>query len=126
MEKQLSHDRLQQEMGSLLWNKYPQTRRTFFHPANETAPYPGESKRDFVLRLAQRKAIWILPGVTDFVWYWDGVLYIFDCKVGKDKVSDPQKEFIAAIVAQGGKFYEIRELSVFATIVDAIIINKPK
>lgn len=121
MEKQYSHDRLQQECGNYLWNTYPQTRLTFFHPANEAIKHKAETMQEFKLRLAQRKAIWVLSGVTDLVWYWQGTMYLFDVKVGNDRLSKEQKDFIAAMEKQGAKFYEVNNLEEFKTIADLIL-----
>lgn len=116
-----SHDRLQQECGKYLWNQYPQTRKTFFHPANETKREKGETKHDYIVRLSQRKAIWVLPGAVDLIWYWKGILYMFDIKIGRDSLSKDQEEFIKAMWQQGGQFYEINDLQQFKDIVDVIL-----
>jgi hypothetical protein len=116
-----SHDRLQSECGKYLWNQYPQTRKTFFHPANEAKREKGETKHEYIIRLSQRKAIWVLPGATDLIWYWKGILYMFDIKIGRDRLSVEQKDFIAAMQMQGGKFYEFDTLQQFKDIVDGIL-----
>ncbi|MDP3561711.1 MAG: hypothetical protein Q8R83_06010 [Legionellaceae bacterium] len=143
----MSHDRIQQECFKWLWNQYPNIRRTFFHCPNEYAPggeymereirgylkrvqklVPGwlqtifsSAKKDHIIKLSQRKAIGLLPGVTDLVFYYQGVLYMFDIKIGKDSLSDAQLDFIAAMEDQGGKFYEIESLIQFQSIIQEII-----
>lgn len=116
-----THDRVQQNCFQYLWNTYPQTRRTFWHTSNELAPYPKEKESDFKKRIFYRKAIGVLPGVTDLVWYWKGCLYVFDVKVGNDVISESQHLFVDAIEAQGGKFYEINNLEQFKNVVDKLV-----
>ena len=48
------------------------------------------------------------------------VSYVFDFKVGKDRLSKEQIEYIAAIEKQGGKGYVIRELDEFKEIINKI------
>lgn len=116
-----SHDRLQQECFQFLWNNYPQIRRTFFHSPNEFPRQRGMTQREHTIILSQRKAIGVLSGVIDLVWYYKGVLYMFDIKLGKDSLSDAQKDFISAMVAQGGVFQEISSLDQFKSIVNSIM-----
>jgi hypothetical protein len=116
-----SHDRLQSECGKYLWNQYPQTRKTFFHPANETKREKGETKHEYIVRLSQRKAIWVLPGCWDLLFFWNKCLYCFDIKIGNDRLSNEQLDFKAAIERQGGKCYEINDLQQFKDIVAEIL-----
>lgn len=109
----LSHNQLQQKCWQYLWNKYPESRYTCWHTKNEAIPYPGETKKQYIIRRSQDKAIGLLPGVLDLVFYWKGVLHAFDMKVGKDKLSDEQRRFIDSITKQGGKVYEINCLDDF-------------
>lgn len=142
-----SHDRLQQECFQFLWNTYPTLRRTFFHCPNEFSP-GGDlierevkaylkklnksipawllhifqlSKKDYVIKLSQRQAIGVVKGVTDLIFYYRGTLYMFDIKLGKDSLSDAQKDFISAMVAQGGVFHEISSLDQFKSIANSIM-----
>jgi len=109
----MAHDQLQQKCWMHLWNDYPLSRRCAWHTKNESAPFPGESEKQYTIRRSQDKAKGLLPGVLDLTFYWKGVLHIFDIKVGKDKLSDAQIKFIEAIEAQGGKHYVIKEFSTF-------------
>jgi hypothetical protein len=143
--KPLSHDRLQQELWQYLWNKYPQTRRCAWHTPNELiqdsfiqreitrhlkGKFPkwlarifAQAKDRMPMLLSQRKAIGVLAGVTDLVFYWNGVLYMFDIKIGSDTISDAQKEFIAANTKQGGQFHEINTLDQGKSIIDSIFLT---
>lgn len=124
MEKKfqnLSHDALLAKCFQYTWNKYPQTRYCCFHVTNELRPDKGETKQQFIIRLAQAKAIGVVAGVMDLLFYWKGTLYAFDVKVGKDRLSLSQKDFIKAVEGQGGKCFEINNFEQFISIFDSIL-----
>lgn len=81
------------------------------------------TQKEHIIILSQRKAIGVLPGVTDLILYWKGVLYMFDIKVGKDSLSKEQLSFIAANIEQGGQFFEINSLEEGKRIIDEIFIT---
>ncbi len=111
------HDRIQQECWIYLWNTYPQTRRLLWHTPNELRPYPKENERQFMIRLSQAKAIGVMKGVWDLVFYWKGVLYIFDIKIGNDRLSEEQLDFERQVIAQGGKSFIIESTQQFKDII---------
>lgn len=136
------HDRIQQEIFVYLWNRYPEMRYTMWHTPNEfkqdfkfileyffsfvknkveVDKLESKLKHRAMLAAVRRKNIGVLSGVTDLVFYRKGVLYIFDVKVGKDTLSDSQKEFIKAIVKQGGQFYEINSVEEGISIIERIM-----
>lgn len=80
------------------------------------------TQKEHIILLAQRKAIGVLAGVTDLIFYWKGVLYMFDIKIGNDTLSAEQLSFIAANIEQGGQFFEINSLEQGKEIIDAIFI----
>lgn len=151
-EKQKSHDRLLAECFQYLWNNYSLTRRTMFHVTNESKPASFEwlkglliafckrfgffvniteldlfvkhslNDKHRVIELSKLKAIGVVAGVLDLVWFWRGKFYAFDIKVGKDKLSKPQQDFIAAIEEQGGSCFEITNFMQFKSIVDKILM----
>ncbi len=112
----ITHDAAVSKCFMWMWNKFPQTRYTCFHPANETKPEKGESKQQFLQRLARRKAYGIVPGILDLIWIWKPVI-VFDIKLTGDFLSEDQKTFIAAVEAQCGKGFEVRSLQSFQEIV---------
>lgn len=150
-EKVKSHDRVLAECFQYLWNVYPSTRRTMFHVTNESKPvdkvwlkgvlmsfckYFGVFVdliklnsflnlnlygKEHAIHLSKQKAIGVVAGVLDLIWYWRGVMYCFDVKVGADRFSKEQKEFIKAVEENGGKCFEINNFDMFKIIVDEII-----
>lgn len=121
--KPLSHDRIQQEIYQYCWNTYPQSRRTMWHTPNEFHRPKGMTHKEHMIILAQRNAIGVLPGVTDLVLYHQGTIYMFDIKIGSDSLSQNQQDFIKAMEAQGGQFYEINSLEQGKSIIDSIFLT---
>lgn len=149
--KILSHDALLSQCFQYTWNKYPQTRRLCFHVMNESKPIPSNLliqllmqfckfighfvtaqtitafanrqlfDKEHQIRMAQNKAIGIVPGVFDLLFYWKGAMYGFDIKIGADRLSDSQKEFMAAVMHHKGECYEIRSFEQFKEIFDLIL-----
>lgn len=104
----LGHDQLQQKCYMYLWNTYPQTRGLCFHVVNELAPYPGETKKQHMIRVSQLKSKGLLPGVWDLLLYWDKLI-IFEIKVGADYLKPEQIIFRDRVLKQGGKAYVIKD-----------------
>lgn len=134
------HDRLQSQCFLHLWNFYPESRHLCWHTPNELIPTPtlcvdplkGETALSYIKRckdeymstyvrkLSVMKAIGVLKGVVDLVFYWGGVLYLFDIKLENDRLSNDQKLFIQSVIAQGGRFDEINDLEQFKAICNFI------
>jgi hypothetical protein len=117
----LKHDQLQSKCYLWAHNTYPPLRKKFWHTPNELPRIKGETQQQYLHRLNQRKAIGVVPGVLDLVFYYKTVLHVFDFKVGNDKLSDDQLEFIDQIKAEGGKEYEIRTVEQFQEIFKSIV-----
>lgn len=147
--KTQTHDQIQAELFQYIWNNYPQARRCFWHTPNESlkstfiqqecervcATLPGwlrsifvAYEKQFLINLSKRKAVGVLSGVTDLVLYWGRVMYMFDIKIGLDRLSESQKKFIEANELQGGKFYEINSFKQGKEIIEGIFnpINTKK
>jgi hypothetical protein len=67
------------------------------------------------------KGTGLVKGVLDLEFYYQGVLHVFDIKIGSDRLKKEQLEYIKAIEAQGGKGYEIRSFEQFKEIVDEVV-----
>lgn len=150
-KKPLSHDALLSMCFQYTWNKYPQTRRLCFHVMNESRPIPANLfqqllvsflkfighyvspatissfisrqlfDKEHQIRMAQNKAIGVVPGVFDLLFYWRSKLYAFDIKIGADKFSDAQMEFSGAVQRNKGEAHEIRTFDQFCSIFDNIM-----
>lgn len=141
-EHTLKHDRIQQELFVYLWNKHPDLRYTMWHTPNEfkqdfyfileyfhsfvknkveTDKLEAKLKHRAMIAGVKRKSIGVISGVLDLVFYYKSKLHILDVKVGNDRLSDSQKEFIKAIENQGGQFYEINSIEQGIEIIERII-----
>lgn len=126
----MTHDKLQYECFVWLWNNYPNLRQLFwgtFNDIKQVEKIVGaimKIKFSQTIRriiLSNMKSLGMVKGVLDFMFYYDGVLHVMDFKVGNDRLSPEQKEFIKQIETQGGKGYEIRSLDEFKQIIICII-----
>lgn len=117
---------LQAECFQYTWNYHPETRMCIWHVTNEMKPFPGESDQAFRIRVSKAKAAGLVPGVSDLHFIWDGTLHVFELKVRYNRLSDAQKAFRDKAVAQGAKFYEIREAELFKEIFRSILTLRSK
>ena len=108
------HDKLQSDCFLWLHNTFPKLRYLCHSNINS---HPAWKGREITIL----KGSGLVKGVLDLEFYYDQVLYVFDIKIGADRLKKEQKEFIAAIEAQGGKGYEIRSLEQFQKIILKII-----
>lgn len=113
------HDRLQSECFLWLWNEHPELRYLCFTTRNNLTSQLDE--RDARIRMSQMKALGMVRGTTDLVFYYGGRLYGFDIKVGEDRLRREQNEFLEAIGMQGGDGCEIRSLGQFQSQIDSIL-----
>jgi len=63
--------------------------------------------------MATLKAVGLVKGVLDYEWYNNGRLFAFDFKVGNDRLSKDQLEYIRVLTLNGGAGMEIRSLEQF-------------
>lgn len=115
---------LQAQCFQWLWNTYPETRLLCWHVTNEMKPmrlktsiwaegfdrggirdvedkFVEESRQDFSRRIAQAKAAGLVPGVWDLHFLWKGTLYLFELKVGHNKLSKEQDAFESKVCDHG-------------------------
>lgn len=120
----MTHDRLQFECFTWLWNSHPEIRQLFFSTFNDIKQVEkiiGNVKNARRIILSNMKSLGMVKGVLDFMFYYDRVLHVIDFKVGSDKLSPEQKSFIKQIEAQGGKAYEVRTVEEFKDIINGIL-----
>ena len=113
----LKHNQLQYLCHQYLWNEHPKL-RYLSHANFNTLSTQGKNP---IMTMAKLKSIGLVKGTFDYQFYYKGVLHVFDFKVGKDKLSNHQKNFQMAIELQGGKGYEVRSLKEFQEIIKNII-----
>ena len=116
-----THDQLQSACFTWCWNEKTELRYLLFTTRNNLTSQLED--RAAQIRMAQMKAMGTIKGSTDLVFYHAGRLYGFDMKVGADKLSKEQNEFLDALRRQGGGGCEIRSLEQFKDEVKCILEN---
>jgi len=118
-----THEALFSQCHTYLWNEHPQT-RLMAHANFNGLPLVLEKMLPLNLKLrimATLKAVGLVKGILDYELFFAGRLYMFDFKVGTDRLSKDQLAVGAALVAQGGAFCEIRSLEQFKDEVECIL-----
>jgi len=118
----LKHNQLQYQCHQWLWNEHPELRYLSHANINNLTTETPDAR----FKMAKLKSIGLVKGVLDYELYYRKTLYVFDFKVGHDKLSKEQKEFINKIEENGGKAYEIRDLETFKEIIWKILKKKKK
>lgn len=113
----LSEAQIQASCVMWLWNTHPQTRGLFFSVTNNS---------EHIARAMQRKAVGLIPGVSDCLFIWSGQLYCFEFKTEIGRQSPHQIEWECKAVNQGAKYYIIRSLPVFIDRIETIFSNSRK
>lgn len=116
-----NHDRLQRDCFMWIWNEKPELRYLCFTTRNNLTTQLSDKESQ--IKMAQMKSMGMVRGTTDLVFFYAGRLYGMDMKVGADKLSKEQLEFIGALEANGGAGCEIRSLEQFKSEIDSIINN---
>ena len=116
-----NHNTLQRNCFMWIWNEKPELRYLCFTTRNNLTTQLSDKESQ--IKMAQMKAMGMVKGTTDLVFFYAGRLYGMDMKVGADKLSKEQLEFIGALERQGGAGCEIRSLEQFKSEIDSIINN---
>lgn len=143
----MTEEQLQANIFQWLWNTYPETRRKFFHVANELPTdveyvlrtverYVGNQRWFITLRitirkriamfLSRRRASGVVPGIPDMIWLHFGRVYGFELKTDTGTVSIEQEKVHAVWREDGTPVYIIRSLEEFQTIVERILDEEVK
>jgi len=108
----MSEQQIQTACVKWLWNTHPETRGLFFAVNNNS---------EHVARAMNRKAVGVVPGVSDTVFLWNGQAYLIEFKTLKGRQSDVQKRWEAKVTEQGFKYSLIRSESEFRELIESII-----
>ncbi len=108
---ELSHDQLQGKC--LLWFRNEFLDQKYLMHANINNSRDKKQGN-------RRRAIGVVAGVLDLEYFRKGILYFFDFKVGKDRFSQAQREFMDQVIAEGAICYAIRCLEEFQNIIREI------
>jgi len=95
----MKEERLQANCVFWLWNTYPETRGLFVLVNNNPLN---------AIDGARKKALGLISGVSDTVFFWKGRTYFIEFKNEKGKQSPAQVEFQQKVEHQGFKYNVIR------------------
>ncbi len=115
----MTHNQLQAACHLWMWNTYPALRYLFHANFNNLTTETLDAR----IQMAKMKHLGLVAGVLDYEFYYRGVFYAFDFKIGADKLSDQQRAYIRAVEEHGGKCYEVRSLEEFQSLIRIIINN---
>ena|SRR5690606_33169571 len=139
----MTEEQLQAKIFQWMWNTHPETRRKFFHVANEL-PTDAEYVLQTVQRhlsptprwfailretirkrigifLSRRRASGVVPGIPDMILVHSGRVYGFELKTETGTVSKEQEKVHAVWKEDGTPVYVIRSLEEFQQVVERIL-----
>lgn len=97
-----------------IWNQYPATRRLLQHIPNEAR----RSKIEWV----QMKAKGLIPGATDYIFFWAGRCHCIEAKdPNKGKISPEQHEVHAALRSQQIPVHIVYSAEEFISVIESVI-----
>ena len=114
----MTEDQLQSQCFLWACNERPITRLLLFHVPN--------GKKRTRREAATLKAMGVVRGVSDFIFYWAGRAHFIEMKTEHGTQSTYQKAFQKAVIAQGGCYVIAKSLSEFQTIIDSILCTQQK
>lgn len=113
-----TEDRIQQDIVKWFKGEYclrhHSPRHMIFHVANQ-----GQNAKEQI----RKKAIGMLPGVSDLIVLANGRCYFVEVKDDKGRQQPKQIEFEQQVEAQGFDYIIVRSLTDFKCFVDAFIDN---
>lgn len=109
----ISELQLQAKCWQWTWNTYPDTRRLLFHVPNGGTRNKAEA--------SQLKASGVIAGIPDMPFIWGGKIYAFEFKVGRNGLSDVQKEVQRIWQENGVTWFTIYDQENFQSIFISII-----
>jgi hypothetical protein len=108
----VTEKRLQQLCFTWFHNTYPNLRGTMWMTHNQAK----NATQGSIL-----KAMGMVPGVSDLLWFYQGCLYCIELKTETGKQSAVQKKWESAVEKQGAIYYVIRDLDRFKLIINALL-----
>jgi hypothetical protein len=108
----VTEKKLQQLCFTWFHNTYPNLRGTMWMTHNQAK----NATQGAIL-----KAMGMVPGVSDLLWFYRGCLYCIELKTETGKQSAVQEKWESAIEMQGAIYYVIRDLDSFMLTVNALL-----
>lgn len=114
-EREPSEAQIQSKCVIRMNNEFPETRGCFFAVTNNS---------EHAVRGLQRKALGMVAGVADTLFFWKGKLYCFEFKTEIGRQSDAQKKWQNTIENQGAIYYLVRSEDDFFSKIFKILNNQ--
>lgn len=111
----MSESRIQSNCVIRMNNEFPETRGCFFAVTNNS---------EHVVRGVNRKAMGMVSGVSDTLFFWKGQLYCFEFKTETGKQSASQKKWQKIMEAQSAIYFIVRSEDDFFNKIKIILNNK--
>jgi len=111
-DDEATEGRLQQECFMWAHNRYPETRQLLCYNLNNS-----KNKIDGNLNRAKG----LIKGRADFTFYWNRTAYFIELKTATGTQSPDQKEFERIVTSAGFRYYIIRTLKEFQTLIETLI-----
>ena len=108
----MTESKIQSDCVVWLWNTRQETRGLFFAVTNNS---------ENIGRAMQRKAVGLVPGVSDCLLIWEGTVYCFEFKTESGRQSSAQIEWMQKVTTQGINYYLVRSLEQFKKIINEIL-----
>lgn len=113
-DKMTSEHKMQAEFFQQCWNEFPETRNLLCYNLNNS-----KNKIDG----ARNKAMGLIPGRSDMVFYWKGKAHFLECKLPGGKQSATQKKWEELVKRNGFNYYIITSNEQGKVIIQNIIEN---
>lgn len=110
-----SESKIQSECVTWLWNTHTSTRGLFFAVNNNS---------EHVGRAMQRKAVGLIPGVSDCIFMWNGKTYCFEFKTDTGKQSPAQITWENKVRLHGFKYFVVRSIEEFSGWIELILSDE--
>lgn len=107
----MKESKIQSSCVIWLWNNHPETRGLFFSVTNNS---------EHVVRGANRKALGLVPGVSDTIFLWKGKAYLIEFKNETGVQSNVQKNWERKVNEQGFEYFIVRSLEQFQDLIHDI------
>jgi len=108
----MTEQQLQSQCVTWLWNTHPETRGLFFAVNNNS---------EHVARAMNRKAVGMVPGVSDTIFLWNGSAYLIEFKTPNGKQSPAQIRWEKKVTIAGFKYFVVRSFDAFKEVLEGII-----
>ena len=122
----MTHEQLIAKCTQWFWNTYPEERRMLFAVNNNISEsllvYVPDAVRQ---RIAERegnknKAKGVVPGVFDLIYIMPQQVIVMDAKVGKDTLSEEQKDFRMKCLDRGHGAFTFSTFEEFTEIIELV------